>query len=169
MAGSHESPSAIRAAVESPHNGGGTSSRQEVDASANKNAYNAGIMKKTGAEFAKEFFDERNQVVHELNTVVLVLMKSDEIDAIVEEIILGPGKAANPSITVEDRTGFWWIKADGRVEVDTEAAAEILGKPYSVYDFLVNVSSTIGRAYTHGNTFTITSELMGLDRKLADI
>jgi len=136
---------------------------------AGKNAYNAGIMQKTGAAFAAEFFAEKNQVVHESNTVVLVLMKSDEIDAIVEEIILGPGKTENPSITVEDRTGFWWIKADGQIQVDTDAAAAMLGKTYSVYDFLVNVSSTIGRAYTHGNTFTITSELMGLDRKLTDI
>ncbi len=126
-------------------------------------------MQKTGAAFAAEFFDEKNQVVHESNTVVLVLMKSDEIDAIVEEIILGPGKKENPSITVEDRTGFWWIKADGKIEVDTEAASDLLGKTYSIYDFLVNVSSTIGRAYTLGNTFTITSELMGLDRKLTDI
>ena len=87
---------------------------------AGKNAYNAGIMQKSGAAFAAEFFAEKNKVVHESNTVVLVLMKSDEIDAIVEEMILGPGKKENPSITVEDRTGFWWIKADGqsvRVEV----------------------------------------------------
>jgi hypothetical protein len=138
-------------------------------AATGKNAYNAGIMQKSGTDFAKEFFDEKNQVVHESNTVVLVLMKSDEIDAIVEEIILGPGKKENPTITVEDRTGFWWIKADGKIEVDTEAASELLGKTYSIYDFLVNVSSTIGRAYTLGNTFTITSELMGLDRKLTDI
>jgi hypothetical protein len=136
--------------------------------SAGKNAYNAGIMQKSGAAFAAEFFAEKNQVVHESNTVVLVLMKSDEIDAIVEEMILGPGKSENPSITVEDRTGFWWIKADGQIQVDTEAAAAMLGKQYSVYDFLVNVSSTIGRAYTLGNTFTITSELMGLDRELTD-
>ena len=135
---------------------------------AGKNAYNAGIMQKSGAAFAAEFFAENNQVVHESSTVVLVLMKSDEIDAIVEELILGPGKKENPSITVEDRTGFWWIKADGQIQVDTEAASAMLGKRYSVYDFLVNVSSTIGRAYTLGNTFTITSELMGLDRKLTD-
>ncbi len=133
-----------------------------------KNAYNAGIMQKTGAEFAREFFDEKNQVVHESNTVVLVLMKSDEIDMIVEEILLGPGKKDNPTLVVEDRGGFWWIKADGKIEVDTDLASEMLGKTYSIYDFLVNVSSTIGRAYTHGNTFTITSELMGLDRKLTD-
>ena len=166
---SHGNPSAMRAAARGPDAGAGALSIKDADTSANKNAYNAGIMKKTGAEFAKEFFDEKNQVVHESNTVVLVLMKSDEIDAIVEEMILGPGKQANPSITVEDRTGFWWIKADGRIDVDTEAASELLGKTYSVYDFLVNVSSTIGRAYTYGSTFTITSELMGLDRKLADV
>ena len=69
---------------------------------------------------------------------------------------------------VEDRTGFWWIKADGQIQVDTEPAG-IARQNLLVYYFLVNVSSTIGRAYTHGNTFTITSELMGLDRKLTDI
>ena len=134
-----------------------------------KNAYNAGIMKKSGAAFAEEFFAEENQVVHESNTVVLVLMKSDEIDAIVEELILGEETKRNPTLVVEDRGGFWWIKADGKIQVDTEKAADLLGKTYSIYDFLVNVSSTIGRAYTLGNTFTITSELMGLDRKLTDV
>ena len=126
-------------------------------------------MKKTGAAFAEEFFAEENQVVHESNTVVLVLMKSDEIDAIVEDLILGEETKRNPTLVVEDRGGFWWIKADGKIQVDTEKAADLLGKTYSIYDFLVNVSSTIGRAYTLGNTFTITSELMGLDRKLTDV
>ncbi|VTZ28179.1 Soluble methane monooxygenase regulatory protein B [Methylocella tundrae] len=134
-----------------------------------KNAYNAGIMKKSGEAFAAEFFAEENQVVHESNTVVLVLMKSDEIDAIVEDIILGEETKRNPTLVVEDRGGFWWIKADGKIQIDTEKASELLGKTYSIYDFLVNVSSTIGRAYTLGNTFTITSELMGLDRKLTDV
>jgi methane monooxygenase regulatory protein B len=126
-------------------------------------------MKKSGEAFAAEFFAEENQVVHESNTVVLVLMKSDEIDAIVEDIILGEETKRNPTLVVEDRGGFWWIKADGKIQIDTEKASDLLGKTYSIYDFLVNVSSTIGRAYTLGNTFTITSELMGLDRKLTDV
>jgi hypothetical protein len=134
-----------------------------------KNAYNAGIMKKNGLAFAEEFFAEENQVVHESNTVVLVLMRSDEIDAIVEDLIIGVSKKENPTITVEDRGGYWWIKADGKIEIDTNAASDMLGKTYSVFDLLVNVSSTIGRAYTLGNTFTITSELMGLDRQLTDV
>jgi methane monooxygenase regulatory protein B len=133
------------------------------------NAYNAGIMAKTGKDFADEFFAEENQVVHESNAVVLVLMKSDEIDAIIEDIILKGGKAKNPSIVVEDKAGFWWIKADGAIEIDSAEAAELLGKPFSVYDLLINVSSTVGRAYTLGTKFTITSELMGLDRALTDI
>ena len=134
----------------------------------NKNAYNAGIMQKTGAAFAEEFFAEKNQVVHESNTVVLVLMKSDEIDAIVEDIILVDEVKRNPTLTVEDRGGFWWIKADGYIAIDAEKASDLLGRTFSIYDLLVNVSSTIGRAYTLGNVFTITSELIGLDSKLAD-
>jgi methane monooxygenase regulatory protein B len=133
------------------------------------NRYNSGIMEKNGADFANEFFAEENQVVHESDKVVLVLMKSDEIDAIVEDIILKEGVEINPTIVVEDRTGFWWIKANGKIEVNVADAAALLGKSYSIYDFLVNVSSTIGRAYTLGETFTITSELMGLDRKLVDV
>ena len=107
------------------------------------NAYNAGIMQKTGKAFADEFFAEENQVVHEINAVVLVLMKSDEIDAIIEDLVLGEGKKKNPSIVVEDKVGFWWIKADGAIEIDAAEASDLLGKPFSVYDLLVNVSSTV--------------------------
>ena len=70
---------------------------------------------------------------------------------------------------MQDRAGYWWCKADGKIEVDCDEASELLGKDYSVYDLLVDVSSTVGRAYTFGTIFTITSELMGLDRKLQDV
>ncbi|MDD2802214.1 MAG: methane monooxygenase, partial [Methylococcales bacterium] len=57
--------------------------------STSANAYNAGIMAKTGKDFADEYFAEKNQVVHESDTVVLVLKKSDELNTVVEEILLG--------------------------------------------------------------------------------
>jgi len=133
---------------------------------AKQNDYNSGIMAKNGKEFADEFFADENQSVHESNTVVLVLKKSDEIDAIVEDQILG---ADNPSISVDNRQGYWWIKAEGEIVIDCEDAADMLGKPYSVYDLLVDVSSTVGRAYTLGEKFTITTELMGMDRELHDV
>ncbi|MFI3222816.1 MAG: MmoB/DmpM family protein [Methylococcaceae bacterium] len=137
--------------------------------STSANAYNAGIMAKSGKDFADEYFAEDNQVVHESDTVVLVLKKSDELNTVVEEILLGSDKANNPTLVVEDRAGFWWLKANGKIEIDCREVSELLGKKYSVYDLLVDVSSTIGRAYTLDETFTITSELMGLDVKLQDI
>jgi len=137
--------------------------------STSANSYNAGIMQKTGKAFADEYFAEANQVVHESDTVVLVLKKSDELNTVVEEILLGSHKAQNPTLIVEDRAGFWWLKANGKIEIDCREVSELLGKSYSVYDLLVDVSSTIGRAYTLDETFTITSELMGLDVKLQDI
>ncbi|MCX7106775.1 MAG: MmoB/DmpM family protein [Methylococcales bacterium] len=137
--------------------------------STSANAYNAGIMAKSGKDFADEYFAEDNQVVHESDTVVLVLKKSDELNTVVEEILLGSDKANNPTLVVEDRAGFWWLKANGKIEIDCREVSELLGKKYSVYDLLVDVSSTIGRAYTLDETFTITSELMGLDVKLKDL
>jgi methane monooxygenase regulatory protein B len=137
--------------------------------SANANSYDAGIMGLNGKQFADEYFKEENQVVHESNAVVLVLKKSDEMDFIVEEILLKDFKKKNPSLVVQDRAGYWWCKADGKIEVDCDEATELLGKSYTVYDLLVDVSSTVGRAYTFGSTFIITSELMGLDRKLQNV
>jgi len=137
--------------------------------SANSNSYDAGIMSLKGKDFADQFFSKENQVVHESDTVVLVLKKSDEINTFVDEILLADYKKnVNPTVNVEDRAGYWWIKANGKIEVDCDELSELLGRSYNVYDFLVDVSSTIGRAYTLGNKFTITSELMGLDRKLED-
>ncbi|QJD30621.1 methane monooxygenase regulator MmoB [Methylococcus geothermalis] len=137
--------------------------------SVNSNAYDAGIMGLDGKDFADQFFAEENQVVHESDTVVLVLKKSDEINTFIEEILLTDYKKnVNPTVNVEDRAGYWWIKANGKIEVDCDEISELLGRTFNVYDFLVDVSSTIGRAYTLGNKFTITSELMGLDRKLED-
>jgi methane monooxygenase regulatory protein B len=137
--------------------------------STNANSYGAGIMAKTGKAFADEYFAEENQVCKETNDVVLVLKKSDEMNTVVQEILLGDRKDENPTLVVEDRAGYWWLKATGKIEIDCREVSELLGKHFSVYDFLVDVSSTIGRAYTLDETFTITSELMGLDVKLKDL
>ncbi len=97
-------------------------------------------------------------------------MKSDEIDAIVEDIILKDGKAEE---SVDRRRGQAPASGGSRPTARSRSTRlkprDLLGKTFSVYDLLVNVSSTIGRAYTLGSKFTITSELMGLDRALTDI
>lgn len=128
-------------------------------------SYHAGLNSKDGNAFIQGFLDENNPV-KESRDIVLVLMRSEEMDIIVEEIILGQQKKLHPELVAEDHGAFWWIKAPEKIEVDCDLAQELLGKPYNVYDFLVNVSSTVGRAFINGNTFTITTELMGLDVKL---
>lgn len=78
--------------------------------STNANSYGAGIMAKTGKAFADEYFAEENQVCKETNDVVLVLKKSDEMNTVVQEILLGDHKDDNPTLVVEDRAGYWWLK-----------------------------------------------------------
>jgi len=128
---------------------------------------NDGLNSKSGQAFVDEFLSEENMTVKESHDVVLVLMKTEEMTVVIEEIILGQQLAINPSIVVEDHASYYWIKAKGKIEVDVDEVAEIMGRQYNVYDFLVNVSSSVGRSFINGNTFTVTTELVGLDRALA--
>lgn len=126
------------------------------------NAYNSGTNSLDGQSFLDDFLSVENSVVHCSDAVVLALMKTEEITAIVEEMIK-PMMEDNPTIAIEDRGGYWWIKATGKIVIDCDEAADLLGKKYTVYDLLVNVSTTIGRAMTVGNNFIITSEMVGLE------
>lgn len=126
------------------------------------NAYNSGTNSLDGQNFLDDFLSVENSVVHSSDAVVLALMKTEEITAIIEEMIK-PMLEDNPTIAIEDRGGYWWIKATGKIVIDCDEASDLLGKKYSVYDLLVNVSTTVGRAMTVGNDFIITSELVGLE------
>lgn len=135
---------------------------------SNLNAYNGGVNAKQGQDFVDEFLDPKNCELPTSDAVVLALMKTEEIDAVIEEMIK-PMREDNPTITIEDRGGYWWVKANGKIVIDCDEATEILGKKYTVYDLLVNVSTTIGRALTLGNQFIITNELLGLETEIESI
>ena len=51
----------------------------------------------------------------------------------------------------------------GVCEVDCDEVEPLIGHPYNVFDFLVSVSTTIGRAMTVGNKFILTTSLLGLE------
>jgi len=120
------------------------------------------------ADYMKDMVSEENMVVKENNGIVLILMKSEEMDLVIEDIVLGSELDRNPTIRVEDHSAFWQVMAEGSVEIDANIVSELLGRPYNVYDFLVNVSSTVGRAFTRDETFVITTELIGLDTVIAE-
>jgi hypothetical protein len=97
--------------------------------------------------------------IHETRSVVLVLMKADEIEIAIEW--LREAYAGNPTLKIEDHGVYYRIDCEEGFTFDLDEIQELIGRTYSVYNFLVNVSTTIGRAYVEGNTFTITTELIG--------
>jgi MmoB/DmpM family len=108
-------------------------------------------------ELQEKMFSESE--IRETRSVVLALMKADEIEIAVEW--LREAYAGNPTLKVEDHGVYYRIDCEEGFSFDLDEIQELIGRPYSVYNFLVNVSTTIGRAYVEGNTFTITTELIG--------
>lgn len=102
--------------------------------------------------------------VVETRRVVLTLTKADEIEATVEW--LEDRYTEEPSFSIEDCGTFYRIDCLEGFEIDADEIAELLGRPFSVYDLLVNVSTTIGRAYINGNVFAITTDLLGWEREV---
>jgi MmoB/DmpM family len=102
--------------------------------------------------------------IAETRAVVLALMKTDEIEIAVEW--LRESYAGNPALKIEDHGVYYRIDGEEAFTFDLDEIEELIGRPYNVYDFLVNVSTTIGRAYVRGNTFTITTDLIGWEKEV---
>jgi methane monooxygenase regulatory protein B len=115
------------------------------------------------AEQARANLFSENGVV-ESRRVVLTLTKADEIEATVEW--LAERYADEPSFTIQDSGTYYRIDCLEGFEIDADEIAELLGRPFSVYDLLVNVSTTIGRAYVNGEIFAITTDLIGWEREM---
>jgi methane monooxygenase regulatory protein B len=110
---------------------------------------------------AKLFSDD---AVVETRRVVVTLTKADEIEVTVEWLAERYGE--DPSFSIEDSGTYYRIDCLEGFEIDADEIAELLGRPFSVYDLLVNVSTTIGRAYVNGNVFAITTDLVGWEREV---
>src|SRR5262247_3568798 len=92
-----------------------------------------------GKAFQEKFLAEGTLKEH--NSVVIAMMKTEEIEYIVEEILA-------------QREGvYFYVEGDKEIEIDFDKVEEGLGRSYTVYDFLVNLSTTVGRAMTLGNKF----------------
>jgi methane monooxygenase regulatory protein B len=109
-----------------------------------------------------DMFSERTVV--ESRRVVLALTKSDEVEVTVDW--LTERHADEPSLQITDCGTFYRIDCLEGFEIDADEIGELLGRPFSVYDLLVNVSTTIGRAYVNGNVFAITTDLIGWEREV---
>jgi methane monooxygenase regulatory protein B len=102
--------------------------------------------------------------VVENRRVVLCLMKSAEIEHVLDE--LKEEYADDDSFVVEDAGTFYRLENDEGFEIDLDIIEPLIGHRYDVWDFMVNVTTTIGRAYNDGNKFVMTTKLMGLEEEL---
>lgn len=108
--------------------------------------------------------DQVDRKVQETRRVVLCLMRSEEIDIVIEH--LQEKYADDPTFQVENAGTFWRIDCENGFEIDCDEIEPWIGHRYNVFDFMVNVTTTIGRAYNDGNKFVMTTELMGLEKEL---
>lgn len=132
----------------------------------NPNSHQAAVdrrISRVDAGQAKANLFSENGVV-ESRRVVLTLTKADEIEATVEW--LTERYADEPSFRIEDCGTYYRIDCLEGFEIDADEISELLGRPFSVYDLLVNVSTTIGRAYVNGEIFAITTDLLGWEREV---
>jgi methane monooxygenase regulatory protein B len=102
--------------------------------------------------------------VVETRRVVLVLIRCEEIELVVEWLEEQYG--ADPEFRIEDRGPYYRIDCQEGLEVDLDEIEPIIGHAYNVFDFLVSVSTAVGRTMTVGNTFVLTTSLLGLEEEV---
>jgi hypothetical protein len=102
--------------------------------------------------------------VKETRRVVAVLTRCEEIEVVVEWLAEQYGD--NPTFQIEDRGPYYRVDCDEGFEVDLDEIEPLIGHSYNVFDFLVSVSTTIGRSMTVGNRFVLTTSLLGLEEEV---
>lgn len=105
-----------------------------------------------------------DQGVKETRRVVVVLARCEEIEVVVEWLEERYG--GDVGFQIEDRGPYYRIDCEEGLEVDLDEIESLIGHPYNVFDFLVSVSTTIGRSMTVGNKFVLTTSLLGLEEEV---
>jgi hypothetical protein len=102
--------------------------------------------------------------VKESRRVVVVLMRCEEIEVVVDWLEERYGQ--DPEFVIEDRGPYYRIDCLEGLEVDLDEIEPLIGHPYNVFDFLVSVSTAVGRTMTVGNRFVATTSLLGLEEEV---
>ncbi len=102
--------------------------------------------------------------VVETRRVVVVLARCEEIETVVDWLAERHGD--DPDFTIEDRGPYYRIDCEEGFEIDLDEIEPLIGHPYNVFDFLVSVSTAIGRTMTVGNRFVLTTALLGLEEEV---
>ncbi len=93
----------------------------------------------------------------EISRVVLVLMKSPETEATLDVL-----REDHPDIVIEDRQTYWYLAHDKEIRIDLERVGEELGEPIELSEWLVIMSSFVGRVETEPSSFLVTTAMLQL-------
>jgi hypothetical protein len=97
-------------------------------------------------------------VTQAVSRVVLVLMKSPEADATLDVL-----RADHPEVTIEDAGTYWQLQHPVEILVDLARVGEELGEEISLSEWLVVMSTFVGRVETEPDSFRVTSEMLQLE------
>ena len=94
-------------------------------------------------------------------SVSLILMQgSAEAQATLDVL-----EREDPNLVIDDHHTYWKITAPtGHIEVDMARVSEELGVEISLPQWLVIMSSYVGRVHTEPGRFTLTSDVTELHR-----
>jgi len=89
--------------------------------------------------------------------VALILMKSDEADATIDAL-----ERDFPDVEVADHGTYWHISAPNEIVVSMEKVSQELGRTIELSQWLVVMSSFVGRAAPGPDYFRVTSKMVEL-------
>src|SRR5262245_4972158 len=89
------------------------------------------------------------------DTVGISLQGSEETHAALELV-----RAEMPDARISDHDCFYKIEREGLLEFDMKKLGEILGRPITVPEFLVNMSTYYGRIVINDGLLQIHAEIL---------
>jgi hypothetical protein len=87
--------------------------------------------------------------------VALILMKSTEAEATLDVV-----RADSPELTISDHATYYSIEGLDEISIDLDHVAEELGEPITMSQWLVTMSSYIGRVNSDERHFKVTSAML---------
>lgn len=90
--------------------------------------------------------------------VALVLQKSEEADATIDVL-----EADFRDVVIADHGTYWMIESNDEIYVDMERVGQELGRHIVLSQWLVIMTSFVGRAAPGVDNFRVTSKMLELD------
>jgi hypothetical protein len=90
--------------------------------------------------------------------VAVILMESDEADATIDMLA-----REQPDVEVADKGTYWHLSAPDEIRIEMEKVGQELGRPIDLSQWLVVMSSFVGRAAPGADYFRVTSKMLDLE------